>query len=203
MPGYTRTVGAYARSVPGAVEKKYFDSNIANSGDLSAGVVFNSCCLVPQGTTDVTRVGNKIMIKNINLKGTLTLDDQGTGSIPNGIIRIIVFIDKQANGATAAVTDILKTATFASFRNMDQVDRFTILKDKVYTIRCQSSNALHTGASAIYFAMSKKCNIPIHYSSTTGAITEIKSNNVGLLYIADGTQVNVASGASRVKFTDL
>lgn len=49
QPGFTRTVGAYARSLPGAIEKKYFDTNASNTADLSSGSVLNSLNLIPQG----------------------------------------------------------------------------------------------------------------------------------------------------------
>jgi len=203
VPGYTRTVGSYARSLPNSVEKKYFNTTISNTGNMNAGVVLDSMLLIPQGTTDKKRIGNKINVTNINMKGAFSLDDQTTGIPYSGLIRVILFIDKQANGVTAAVLDILEAAEIYSWRNMDQVDRFQILRDKVYTVPCNVANALHTGPNLKPWKMSWKGNIPIHYASTTGAMTEIKSNNVGLLYVTDGAFVNVSAGSARVKFTDL
>lgn len=142
-------------------------------------------------------------MKNINFKFAISKDDAGTGVYNNGNVRVILFMDKQCNGATAAVTDILKTASMVSFRNMDQVDRFVILKDKVYSTSNLTTNSLHTSAGAVYYSISKKCNEPVHFSSTTGAITEIRSNNFGLLYISDDATTNVALGNVRVKFIDI
>lgn len=204
VPGYTRTVGAYRRAAPWSVEKKFFETSIVNTADVSGGVVLNSLCLIPQGTTDQTRIGNKITIKNINLRGYASNDDVAGAAYGGGHIRIILYIDKQANGATAGVTDILKTTNgIASFRNMDQVDRFVILKDKVVKVPILSTNALHTGTDNKIWKMNIKCNIVVHYSSTVGAITELRSNNIGLLYIADKATINAAEiGLARVKFTD-
>lgn len=199
-------VKPYQRSVPNlSIEKKYFDSTISNITDISAGVIVNSLNLIPQGTTDITRIGNKVTVRNVNITAFAYNDDQAGGSYAGSFLRTILFVDKQANGATAAVTDILKTANIASFRNMDQVDRFIILKDKVTPIPVNSANALHTDVSSTMWKLSNKCNIPVHFSSTTGAITELKSNNIGLLMIADTATCNASTsiGTARVKFTDL
>lgn len=46
----------------------------------------------------------------------------------------------------------------------------------------------------------KKCNVPLEFSSTTGAITEIRSNNIGVLLIsAEGTAKFDSS--IRIRFT--
>lgn len=203
VPGYTRTVGSYGRSLPLSFEKKYFDTTVIDTSDATSGVIINSLNLVPQGTTDQTRVGNKITIRNINIHAYSNNDDQTTLAFAGSNIRVIVYLDKQANGAAAAVTDILNTAAITSFRNMDQVDRFVILVDKVVFNPVECANALHTSNQRHYWSVNKKCNIPVHFSSTTGAITEVRSNNIGILYISDFASGNsAANGRARVKFTD-
>lgn len=120
-------------------------------------------------------------------------------------MRIIVYVDKQANGATAAITDILKTASLSSYRNLDQVDRFIILDDQVVALEQQVVNSASsvTGDCAKQWKVSKKCNIPIHFNAAAGAITELRSNNVGVAFITTTTQANFAfQGTARVKFTD-
>jgi len=54
------------------------------------------------------------------------------------------------------------------------------------------------------FEMYKKCNIPIEYSGTTGAITEIRSNNIFLLASSDGQADDLVTmvGNCRVRFSD-
>jgi len=203
VPGYTRTVGAYKRSIPGNIEKKFFDTACSDTSDMSGGaIVAASLNLIPQGTTDQTRVGNKITIRNVNVRFAISADDQTTGAFAAGAIRIIIYVDKQTNGATAAFTDILKGGQVTSFRNMDQVDRFIILKDKIYAPPVMAANALHTSTSARYYSISKKVNLPVHFSSTTGAITELRSNNIGFLAISDTASANIFNGVARVKFTD-
>lgn len=207
VPGYTQTRGRYARA-NSTSQKKYFDTQDTNNV-ATTGNVFASLNLIPAGTTDLTRVGGKCNISNLDVKFAFSLDQQASavGGILSGNVRFIMFIDTQANGATAAVADILTSASIYSFRNMDTVDRFRILCDKMYNVTPQSAiwngTTLYNGVGATkYFKKSwKKMNLPIHFSSTTGAITEIKSNNIGFLMISDNGGINYTLNA-RVKFYD-
>lgn len=202
--GTFRTEGAYNRSIPNAMEKKYFDTSIINSADITGGLILDSANKIPQGTTDKTRIGNKITITNVNLHAYANLDSLNGIQVQNSHLRVILYVDHQANGATAAVTDILTTASIDSFRNMNQVDRFTILKEINVDLNCYSQSATTSADGATRYTINKKCKIPVHYSSITGAITEIRSNNVGILFIGSTSHLNAAfKGTVRVKYMDL
>lgn len=217
VPGYTRTVGRYKRSLPGSMEKKYKDTNVEELGDLTNGEITGSLNIIPQGTTDITRIGNKITVTNINVRFGVGQDDMAANPssllLQAGNLRVIMYLDKQANGAYAEPTDILTISggagvtTINRFRNMDQVDRFVILKDKIYKapintgfINGSTSAATNTGVN--WYNINKTCSIPIHFSSTTGAITEMKSNNIGLLVISDNAYTNFRGAWARVKYID-
>lgn len=212
VPGYTRSVGRYSRSLPGSVEKKYKDTDVSAVGDNTSGTITTSLNLIPQGTTDITRIGNKVNVTNINIHFGVGVDDMGAASaIQNGNCRVILYLDKQANGAYATSTDILTSSgigatTINRFRNLDQVDRFVILKDKIYKSPIQASYVLggtpYTNTGVTWYNINKTCNIPIHFSSTTGAITELKSNNIGLLILTDNAYTNFREAWARVKYVD-
>jgi len=198
------------RSHPGSYEKKYFDTVYNSTGVLVAGNFTTSWNLIPQGTTKNTRIGNKCVVTNINVHGQLSLASQAANSAAGDRVRWIVFVDRQANGAVpAAISDLIQTMPGAttnlnSFRNMDNVDRFVILKDKTYTLNQGTQNAaLGSAATVREFKMNKKCNIPLEFSSTTGAITEVRSNNIMCLFI--NALADNASGffmTVRVKYSD-
>ena len=88
---------------------------------------------------------------------------------------------------------------------MANSERFKILKKFVYEF---ASGAGVSGAYARgvrnmdWYA---KLNLPVEYSSTTGAITEIKSNNIFLLAsTANQTDDEITVTATcRLRFTDL
>lgn len=193
----------------GSPEKKYYDTTVIDNGSgVAAGVVIPSLIAgIVQGTTDSTRIGGKIRITNINLRGFTSNVDLAAGGLAGFYLRIILFVDKQANGATATVTDILATANFNSFRNMNNLSRFVILKEKF--IRCPievttaTAAATHTDQNPRLWKINKKVNIDICYSANAGAVTDLRSNNIGILYFPSSTNVVPCSdGRCRIKYFD-
>lgn len=209
-PGQYRIGGAYQRSAPGSYEKKYFDTAYASTNITLAGVFTTSWNLIPQGTTKNTRIGNKCTVTNINVHGFIALANQLANNVLGDKVRWIVFVDRQANGAVpAAISDLIQTmpgagADVHSFRNMDNVERFVILKDKTYVLNQGSqSGALGSSQTIREIKMNKKCNIPLEFSSTTGAITEVRSNNIMSLFInTAGNSLSAYALTVRVKYTD-
>ncbi len=207
--GYVRTGGYYGRYANGG-EKKFFDTTRASFTPAIAGTIANlSLNLIPQGVTESDRVGRKCTISKIMIRGELTQNTTSTAADTSSIIRVIVYLDKQTNGATAAVLDILETAVEASFNNLSNSKRFKILSDQRHSLASPSgsgrgtTDTLSYGEMMIpYFWVKKKCNIPIEFSSTTGAIGEVRSNNIGVLVIQSPGAVNNFSYTARVRFTD-
>lgn len=211
VPGFTRTAGPYKRALlgrpggrtltlGGQIEKKYLDTGIGYATATTTGTVVSSLLAIPQGTTEVTRVGGKINVCNINMRGQVR-GLTATG-VP-GAVRWMLILDKQCNGAAPAVTDILTSAAINSFLNMDNVDRFQVLKDKmiVNNFGAISPTPLWY-LNTVLVKCNYKCNIPIHYSSTTGAIAEIKSNNLIWLIISERSSSVEYGLTARIKFTD-
>jgi len=211
VPGFTRTGGAYSRAyranpsraltlgVP--VEKKFYDSSWGPTTLAGTSTIVSTFLAIAQGTTEVTRVGGKINVCNINFRGEI-LGLNSTDGAPE-VVRCIWLWDKQANGAAPTATDILAADHINAFLNMDNTERFQIVKDKMYTI---DTNCYDTVGDVIFsnskiVKLNYKCSVPIHYSSTTGAITEIKSNNFIFLFVAIGAKAAIRYRV-RVKFTD-
>lgn len=201
--------GAYMRSAPGSFEKKYLDTVFAAASIPAVGAFSTSWNLIPQGTTKNTRIGNKCTAVNINAHGQLTLLTQAANSVVGDKVRWIILVDKQANGATVgAVSDVIQTMPGAttdlnSFRNMDNVDRFVILKDKTYVLNQATQNgALGSNVTTRELKFNKKCQIPLEFSSTTGAITEVRSNNILCMLISLGNNLTQFALTVRVKFSD-
>jgi len=208
--GQYRTGGAWMRSHPGSYEKKYFDTVYPNTPINVAGNFTTSWNLIPQGTTKNTRIGNKCTLTNINVHGQLILASQTVPAVLGDKVRWIVFVDRQANGAIpAAISDLIQTMPGAttnvnSFRNMDNVERFVILKDKTYTLNPGTQNA-NLGSQQVVreIKMNKKVNIPLEYSATTGAITEVRSCNVMSMFInLAGDGISAYGMTVRVKYSD-
>ncbi len=207
VAGVTRTGGFYGRFSNGG-ELKFHDVDLDDAVISATGTVTASVNLIAQGVTESTRVGRKCVIKSIMWRGQYSLPEQDAQTTPQDAdtARIIMFLDKQANGATAAVTDILESADFQSFNNLANSGRFVKLLDKnvdlnVLALGSDGAGVISSGAVNKSFTFYKKCNIPIEFSSTTGAITEIRSNNIGVLLLSRTGAMGFASKI-RLRFSD-
>ncbi len=194
IPGVDRTGGFYGRfsGERRGGELKFHDVDLDDAVIATGGTVTPSINLIAQGVTESQRVGRKCTLRSINWKFRVALnqiDAAGTSSTGDSC-RVILFLDKQCNGATATVINVLESANYQSFRNLANSGRFMILQDKLVTINYNtlaSDNAGVVSQSPILqnYTFYKKCNIPIEYDNTTGAITEIRSNNLGVLLISE------------------
>lgn len=183
-------------------ELKFFDTvkgvtTAANTGTILS----NSLNLIPQGADEDERIGRSIVVKKIMVQGTAFLPGTATVADAADSLRLILYYDKQANKAAAAVTDILATASVWSFNNLSNSKRFQILKQKRFAITATAGNGASTSERQIMFQMYVKGDFPIEFNSTLGVIGEITSGNIGILGISQDSKVQVAYTA-RVRFSD-
>lgn len=188
------------------MEMKALD-NTLSSDTVSAtgGIKLDSVCKIAQGTDENERIGRKIVLKKLLMRYVVNLYNGTDAANTDDGVRVIVYLDKQANGATATVTNILNSASYTSFNNLSNKDRFTILYDETTDISATAGawngTANVFGAHGITKTMFKEVNIPIQFSDTLGAITELRSNNVGVLLISDNGNINF-KGTLRVRYVD-
>jgi len=205
-PGYDRTGGSYGRYAGRGAELKFFDTALSFSIDATGEVpATGQLCLIPQGVTESTRVGRKCVIRSIQGKMQLLYQPAAQAlATTSGVIYLV--LDKQANGAAAAATDVFESAAnlHLQFHDLANSQRFVVLKKLKYTIvpGAGVSTAFNNGMRVIEWY--KKCNIPLEFSSTTGAITELASNNVFLLAGCDANSDDVTTviGNVRLRFSD-
>ncbi len=207
--GFTRTAGFYGRyrgGPNGSGELKFFDLDIDVTPAV-AGSITDSINHIPQGVTENTRVGRKCTITNIAWRYDMVLPKATDGNNGSEQVRIIMYLDKQCNGATATVTGILESADYQSFNNLANKSRFRTLMDRTYNLNATAMGGYATGPlfntaeTAMSDSFYKKCSIPLEFDSTTGAITEIRSNNIGLLLISKTALVALTSKI-RIRFSD-
>ncbi len=199
---------SYGRYSGRGMELKFHDVDFNSVSIPIAGVIQNSINFIAQGVSESQRIGRKCTIRAINWHWQLErgeIDDAAALSTPNSV-RVIMYQDKQANGATAVVTDVLESADFQSFRNLSNSQRFVILYDKTITLNITnlaSPSAADTSSSAVKRngAFYKKCNIPLEFNAAAGNMAEIRSNNLGLLLISDDNDTDINSKI-RLRFSD-
>ncbi len=190
-------------------ELKFHDVDVDQAvADLSAGVILNTSTIniIPQNVTEKGRVGRKCTIKSVNWRGQLSLAAGSTiGSSQS--VRLMVVLDKQANGAAPTVAGVLESANYQSFNNLANKGRFRTLMDRTYAMNVQAAGGNGTANdSANYLAtveFFKSVNIPLEFTGADGTIDEITSNNL-FVFMITGTAGSLISLDSkiRLRFTD-
>ncbi len=192
--GYLRTGGYYGR------ETKFHDVDLDDAVVANTGAVTPSINLIPQGVTEIQRDGRKCTITKIQWRCRVQLPETDAAADPaqGDTLRMIMFLDKQANGATAATLDFLESTDFQSYKNLANSSRFWTIFDK--TVSINYAGLASDGAGVVSqakvtrnYSFFKKCVIPLEFDSTTGAITEIRSNNIGVLLISENGVVGFGS----------
>ncbi len=191
-----------------SIEQKFHDVDLIDAGIAQNGtIIADSINKIAQGVTETTRIGRKCTIRSINWRFRINLAAGTASNATAEVIRIIMYLDKQANGATATITDILETNDFQSFNNLANKSRFRTLMDRQYDLNATAGGGDGTtedyGEVIVTDTLFKKVNIPIEFDSTTGAITEIRSNNIGVLILAEAGAISNFASKIRLRFTDL
>lgn len=104
-----------------------------------------NCLFAPtQGTAVNNRLGRKVYVHRIRIKGILYQPGlalgagQTPGASPQQTVRLVFFLDKQTNAQQVAPISVMTTmaatsaAMICSFQNRDQVGRFQVFKDKTF-----------------------------------------------------------------------
>ncbi len=172
----------------------------------TATVVFDSLNLIAQGFTESQRIGRKCTIRKVQWRWDLSLISTTNLAACTEVVRMVVFQDKQCNGAIAPVDEILENDDYQSFRNLANGGRFRILMDRSYTLTpsgaAGNGSANDTVNTVIHDSFYKDVNIVIEFDGVAGAITEVRTNNIGIMLMSrTGSLVNFASQI-RIRFTD-
>lgn len=208
--GTTRVGGYYGRynnGDNGVNERKFFDTSLNFTVDTTGEVpATGQLALIPQGTTESSRIGRKACIKSIHIRaGAFYIP--GADTVGSTVSYIYLVLDKQCNGAAAAITDVLTSSNMSlGMVNMANSERFVILKRFIVPFQAGAGVSGAYGQDRKALEFFHKCSIPMEWSSTTGAIAEIKSHNLFLLAGNEGgtgTDDSVSIvGTCRLRFSD-
>lgn len=201
--GYVRTSGFFRGRKATGVEKKFYDINLDDAVVATAGGTL-SLPLIAQGTGEENRIGRKCTLTDIGFRYAVTLPSTTNVNNTSDILRVMIVQDKQCNGVLASVSDIIYP-DYKSFNELSNKSRFRTLYDQYHELNADMAGGDTTNDSSVvtqFYSVHKKVNIPLEYSSTTGAITEIRSNNIVVLYISKNGLVGV-DAVARLRFTDL
>jgi len=226
-PGYNPDTPRRFKAPPGA-EKKYHDFGIAPTTMTTAATANvpthyqqSSIVEIAAGDGANQRNGSKIMITDIDLRFAVAIN---RNSSPNWadvvagtlVWRFILYIDTQANGAIAPLSEFfdttLTTSPFYIHNNIKESGRFKTLMDKFINLDGIApfyeggAGQWHQTETQRVFKKHIKCNIPMNYGSNTGNLADIRKNNIGIFVFSAGGPAAVThksiSYRARVRFND-
>ncbi len=155
--------------------------NVLNASTyVTTGAVGTVTQNITQGDTATTRDGNSINVKQIDYCW-LTQNASAAG---NDFVRLIVFVDTQAQGALPTATDILSTATVSALYAFGVIitKRFRILKDVTF-----ASAPLGGGPNPHVLRGSINLNNHhVQYLSSAGTAADNGAGSIFFLVINDG-----------------
>jgi len=186
------TKGYVKKMLDKAQEIKFYDE----SGTVSLSTSGSVFCVsdLAQGDTDITRDGDKIVLKSMQLRGTMTLADT------SNIIRIIVFqwfpVDTASDPTADDILQTTGTFGIVSAYQHDQRNQYHILADRTYTLTTASQPYRHW-----------QIKIPFKYvkkQATFLAGGVYGANHIHILMISDSAAVAdpTCSFYSRIYYTD-
>lgn len=190
-----RTGGLLGMVAGTGAEKKYLDTKTTNAA-INVLAAANPILLngVAQGTDATERVGRKVTWESILCRMRLGLN---ATTPTNSAYRIMLVVDKQANAAVPAMSDILQdTAYLTSPNNMANRARFVTLWDK-------KGDLTTSGDAIIIEELFLRKKFQTVYSGTAATIGSIASGALYLCIFGDAAANGLAvSGYTRLRFSD-
>lgn len=154
------------------------------------------------------RLGERVVLKSIHVKGNVQLGETAVIAQSYGVLRLLIVLDTQANGAFPAIGDILQSPTaydVVSFYALENSQRFRVLWDRTFDLDARNGNGTNSGGRMMSFKFNKRVNIPIHFSnSASGVVNNIKSNNIVFASVGQsysGSNMFIDSQC-RIRFAD-
>lgn len=170
------TALAVAKGVKGLmnVEYKVIEAGATDSV-LSTGAV-TLLTPIAEGDDYSQRNGRSVKAKRINFRGMLKHDSGGDAC---QFVRIMIVNDLHQDGTIPAVTDILNSADYNSFREISDADRFRVLFDKTVTVTANNEGKV--------IRFNKDLNHKVEFINTTAAQASMGGGTLYLLLI--GSQI--------------
>ena len=159
--GFVRVGGSYGRYAGDNAEMKFHDVDIDDAVVAAGGTIQAALLTIPEGNGEEQRIGRKLNIKRIGWRYSYELPDTATAASSSDVIRIMLILDKQANGALPVVTDILETADFQSFNSLSNSQRFRVIMDKTHQVTATAAISATFGETRRVGQFFKRCNIAI------------------------------------------
>jgi len=177
---------------------------------------------IQQGTGSFNRVGRKLLMKTLRLRGTAvyTSTPSATGVVNGNVMRMVVVYDKQPSAGSIPTWDTIfgitdqqagETSTVMAPLRYDNMDRFQVLRDKLYEFDVDPAGVVSTGTITQQVVIDEfvTINKSVVYatSSNPSTLADISSGGLYVYFRAltqDATSnVTVpATAFARLRYTD-
>lgn len=152
---------------------------------------------VAQGTTPITRIGNETAATSIQFRAQYIAN---TAELSGTLVRMIIFWDRQPNGAAPTVATLLDssviTLPYLAPYHRDYQKRYKIVYDKTMVLNpgVESATTPATGVVTAVIAqervLKKKLRLgrEVKYSGAGATVASIQTNSLYVLQISDAAQ---------------
>lgn len=190
-------------------EEKYFTTDFDINPCISVGTIVPTLNDIGEGTSNQNRIGRQVILESLHMRYYIKLNSNtASGFVPaSDAVRVLIYLDKQANGAAAIPLDLLSIDNFLSFNEIDNSGRFVtlgeIIEDMNVLAITQNGVGNYSAADAYKTGeWHRNVRIPIDFSGPLGLLSNISSFNIGVLIISLRDTETRFRGKVRVRFTD-
>lgn len=185
--------------------------------DPGAGTV-DSLCYIPQGSGYYQRIGRKVNVKKVAIRGTITVAPQvnQTAADQAGLVRLVLYKDTKTAGVQAQAEQVMGDTAQASlpaasainqFQNPANFGRFQVFKDVTFRLTpppiSYDGTNVEQGGYSIPFKMTWKGDCVVNYTGTaTGFIADIVDNSFHLIGVCAGSLAPQVEYNVRTYFDD-
>jgi len=188
----------------GAQAAEFKAIDVATDSAVNAGgalVLLNGCT---RGSDIANRIGRQIVVKSIQFNiSNYSADATGIDQTH----RVLLVYDKQSNGVTPAVTDILTASTCWAMRNLNNRNRFIILYDNVMAVKGDDPAQWTSGNVRIHETRYyRRHNLKVQFNAgDAGTVADMATGALYMILIgsvAAGATAGNSIGNCRVRFID-
>lgn len=205
--------GGYNFNAP---EVKSFDTNGTTYTQTITVPTIQAIFTPVQGTAFANRIGTRVKLKSIYVRGFISnTAARNHSDFEGGVVQVAlsIIMDAQPNGANPAITDIYSSADPTGMLNLNNRDRFKVLKEKVWVFDPYTLVSTGVGNEAAHtnqirtLKIFKKCDIPVFFNSgNAGTEADLASNNILMVirstYPAAAGNETSCSIKTRCRFID-
>lgn len=186
-----RSVGTKATFAGRRGEQKYQDVAVAETEVYSDVPLVRLVNGIAQNTSINGRIANRAWITGLKFNFQIhAVPFIAVTAVDPIEIRCLVVVDKQANGATLSLGDLLNNGgtpseRWKAFPRVEFKRRFRILKDTLMTINPTDSPTAFNRQVTKKVSLTFKRPIVTEYTATGSGISAIESNSIHVIFISN------------------